>query len=327
MLAVGAARADTFESGRVSANFASLGGVNLPAGQGVKTFGLVNGVVYAHKSGNTVFELGEVAVPNYAFNTITGQPTAGTPNAIIATFALRGTFTGSGTQLTADFDPITGNGLAVVSLTANNIVTTPVNSLNPATWLGAMALNGFTEAKRPTAIIQGPPGGNATDQVLGFNPATVNTATTDSGQQGLTGTGNFKFDVTSGTFLDYTNGGAGGFIPPSNANQLVTPALFLEANLQLQDPTIFGTPSIASLNALYLQLTGIANAFNGWNPQGGANTGSNGDTVQTIIGNVAVPGADITPLQVGVPEPTSILAWCVVAGGVGLYRGIRRRRK
>lgn len=318
------AQADVFLTGQTNINGSiqnNGGGVNAP---GARNFGLgSNGISFTNFHGNVAGQGGVITA--IGFSLLDGsQNTNGTVSpfsstgSMIGIYALRGVENG---QFGASF---TEGVIQVFDRTSIGQAFPPgINPLNPSTWNPTNDLVGtFKINNTPiNAVLQGPPGGQATEPLVVPNPGAINDATVEV-VAGAGTTADFLFSLLGGSL--FTQLGAND-------------DFFIRLNQLFQSPTLTEdqlTDLINQLNPLFDALMaagGFANGGNNtfsygvggtvYNPLGGP---ANGDTIQTNTGGLVVPGQTVPVTEI--PEPASLIVWSVMAaGGAGLGM-IRRRR-
>lgn len=320
------AQADVFVTGQTNINGSiqnNGSGVNAP---GARNFGLgSNGISFTNFHGNVAGQGGVITA--IGFSLLDGsQNTNGTVSqfsstgSLIGIYALRGVENG---QFGASFNE------GVIRVFDRTSVGQPlppgINPLDPSTWNPTNDLVAqFNINNTPiNAVIQGPPGGQATEPLVVPNPGAINDATVDI-NAGVGTTADFLFSLVSGSL--FTQLGAND-------------DFFIRLNQLFQSPTINQAQVdalIAQLNPLFDALMAAGGFANGgtntfsygppgsgtvYNPLGGP---ANGDTIQTNTGGLVVPGQTVPVTEI--PEPASLIVWSVMAaGGAGLGM-IRRRR-
>lgn len=321
------AQADVFVTGQTNINGAIQNngtGLNYA---GARNFGLgSNGISFtnfqgagAPGSGGVITAVGFAILDGSAnVNGGVGPAYTTSPN-LVGVYALRGVENGA-------FGASFNEGVIQVfdrSLAAG--ATPAIFPLNPSSWTqGNDIVAQFNINNTPiNAVLQGPPGGVATEPLLVPNPGAINDAEVDT-TAGVGTTADFLFSLVSG----------GLFTPLGGSDDF-----FIRLNQLIAFPT--GIPDQAALAALVAQLNDLfddlmtdggfdpGNGFSYGNPGDGTVynplAGPNsGDTVQTNTGGLVVPGQVVPVTEI--PEPASLIVWSVLAaGGAGLGM-IRRRR-
>lgn len=312
------ASADTFFTGRVDTSTA-LGGTNLP---GAKLLQIGSGVAYSNKAGGdatsgTVNVVGAAFVPTFLRNNNAGN-TASDATRFLAVFALQGDFVGdlAANNLQVDFEGGLGQ-VRFYDLGAGGGGN--VDFSDPSTWTAGATLVGQIDLTgRPTGILQGPPGGVATEQAIGFNAAEVNTA---SGVAGVLGAQTdasviFSFDESNvaNTYFDFL---ASYLVDPDS------PAFLIDLITQvIGDNGI--EANVADLEALFLAMLGqdFTPGADIYDPSTlGVGTGDVAGSIQ--IGGRIIPGSLV---GVEIPEPASMITWTsILVSGAGI--GWMRRRR
>lgn len=308
------ASADTFFTGRVDTSTA-LGGTNLP---GAKLLNVTGGVSYSNQTtgpgGPVVNTVGVAFVPTFQSGNISGNNTASSANRFVAVFALQGSFEGA---FNIDYE----GGFGQVRFYDRGAGAGGINVSDPSTWVPggdfeSNIVGVLNLTNRPTGILQGPPGGVATEQVIGFNAAEVNTAGAVSGQVGTSADATVIFDFdASDSRNTYFSFLAGYLVDPDSEAFLV----------DLVEQIISGANGIAANEA---DLQTIFNAFLGldFDPNDDydpVNALASGDLSTDIqIGGRLIPGSLV---GVEIPEPASVMVWGLLGltGGVAAWR--RRR--
>lgn len=318
------AQADVFVTGQTNIN-GSIQNNGLGSNAlGARNFGLgSNGISFTNFQGGAPGTGGAITAVGFAlldgsYNANGGVGAFSQSGALIGIYALRGVENGAfGASFTEGviqvFDRTPLGGGAAPS----------INPFDTSTWApGSDMVAQFNINNTPiSAVLQGPPGGNATEPLIVPNPAAINDATVNL--NAATGTtADFLFSLVSGTLFTPLGGSDDFFI---RLNQLISGTT--------------GLPDQAAVNALIAQLNPLFNTLmtaGGFAPGSGFSFGAggtvydplggpaNGDTIQTNTGGLVVPGQVIPVTEI--PEPASLIVWSVMAaGGMGLGM-IRRRR-
>ncbi len=316
------ARADVFYSGRVDVNPAFGGNVIA----GVKEFSGYSGYNFSNLDQAT----GIVTVLGFAqFSTSRSLQFQGVPanpsDRLVAVYALQGRFTGN--LMTGDLSADFNGGLGAMRI-YDHVVSPLIDSLNPATWVDNIAnlnqgvVSAFDLGLRPTATLQGPPGGLATIDMTGFDPTRVNTANATVGEIAPSATANVKFHYLSGgeggTLLNYNV--PGYLVNPLDPTLLVS---LTQRIAKAESEAWAAAGNLPNTETVFKGLLGVdfVKAGDTFDPH---LLGANGDTILAGNGGTAIPGS-----QTPVPEPAALASSLVGSGllsAVGmLYRRLRRK--